>query len=54
VCSSDLKQVALELNKKLGFTHDLIHMPEDKIQQFLKNKMVDVPLESFITRVVDS
>jgi len=48
------KQVALELNKKIGFTHDLIHMPEDKIQQFLKNKMIDVPLESFITRVVGS
>jgi hypothetical protein len=48
------KQVALELNKKIGFTHDLIHMPDNQIQQFLKNKMLDVPLESFIARVVDS
>ena len=48
------KQVALELNKKIGFTHDLIHLPDNQIQQFLKNKMRDVPLESFITKVVDS
>ena len=48
------KQVALELNKKIGFTHDLIHLPDSQIQQFLKNKMRDVPLESFITKVVDS
>jgi len=47
------KQVAIELNKKIGFTHDLIHLPDNQIQQFLKDKMVDVPLESFITKVVD-
>ncbi|MDD5510379.1 MAG: CfrBI family restriction endonuclease [Dehalococcoidales bacterium] len=46
------KQVALELNNRTGFTHELTRMPEDKIQQFLKKKMIDVPLESFITKVV--
>ena len=45
------KQVAIELNRTIGFTHDLIDMPEDKVQQFLKDKMISVPLDAFITRV---
>ena len=49
-----IKQVALELNRRTGFTHDLIRMPEEKIQQFLKNKMIDVPLENFLARVVST
>jgi hypothetical protein len=47
------KLVAVELNKKLGFKHELIDMPENRIQQYLKAKMVEVPLESFITKVVE-
>ena len=47
------KQVAIELNKKIGFTHNLIDLPDNQIQQFIKDKMLEVPLESFITKVVD-
>ncbi len=48
------KQVAVELKKKIGFTHDLASMSDHQIQQFIKKKMLDMPLESFITRVVGS
>lgn len=47
------KLVAIELNNKLGFNHDLVKMPENRVQQFLKDKMLEIPLESFITKVID-
>ena len=48
------KLVAIELNKKLGFKHDLVNMPDSRIQRYLKDKMLELPLESFITKVVDT
>jgi len=48
------KLVAIELNKKLGFNHDLVNMPDSRVQRYLKDKILEVPLESFITKVVDT
>jgi len=42
------KQVAKVLHERMGFTHELVSMPDNKIGKFLQRKMMNVPLERFI------
>lgn len=42
------QQVARELNRALGFKHDLVNMKPARIEPYLKSKMRQVPLEEFI------
>ncbi len=42
------QQVARELNRVLGFEHDLVNMEQARIGRFLERKLSQVPLEDFI------
>lgn len=42
------QQVARELNRVLGFRHELVTMDEAEIGSFLQNQLQGVPLENFI------
>jgi len=42
------KHVAKVLHEKVGFTHELVDMPDNEIGKFLQRKMTGVPLERFI------
>jgi hypothetical protein len=42
------KRIALILNGLLGFQHPLITMGDDEIDDYLKEKLVEVPLRDFI------
>lgn len=42
------QQVAKELNRALGFQHDLVNMDGSQIDAFLRQKLNEVPLEQFI------
>jgi hypothetical protein len=42
------KQVVEVLHKRMGFTHELVNMPDNEIGKFLQRKMMNVPLERFI------
>jgi hypothetical protein len=42
------KQVALTLHEKLGFSHELVDMPDNTIQAFLRKEMANVPIEKYI------
>lgn len=42
------QQVAKELNRALGFQHELVDMDRSQIDAFLKRKLSEVPLEQFI------
>ncbi len=42
------KQVAKVLNQTLGFKHELIHMDDDQIEDYLVKAIRQVPLEEFI------
>jgi hypothetical protein len=42
------KQVARELNRRLGFKHPLLNMEHSEISDFLKRAISDAPLEKFI------
>lgn len=43
------QQVARELNRVLGFKHDLVDMEESKIEKFLETRLKQTPLEDFIS-----
>lgn len=45
------KLIAQVLGRTLGFKHELVEMPEADIEDFLKSKLADVPLERFIGQV---
>jgi len=42
------QQVARELNRVVGFEHELVDMAQAQIGEFLERKMEQVPLEEFI------
>jgi hypothetical protein len=42
------QQVARELNRVLGFEHDLVNMEQSHIEEFLKDKLGQAPLQDFI------
>src|SRR5262249_2150482 len=42
------KQVARELNRVMGFEHELVNMDQSQIDAYLKKKLSIVPLEKFI------
>jgi len=42
------QQVARELNRVLGFEHELVDMERNNIEEFLKRKLSQVPLEDFL------
>ena len=42
------KQVAIELMNSIGYSHKLAKMPDDEIEDYLREKMTAVPLELFI------
>jgi hypothetical protein len=42
------QHVARELNRVLGFKHELINMEPSRIEKFLERKLGQVPLEDFI------
>jgi len=42
------QQVARLLKKSLGFEHELVDMKQSQIEEYLKARLNDVPLESFI------
>jgi hypothetical protein len=42
------QQVARELNRVLGFEHDLVNMKQARIGRFLERKLSQAPLEDFI------
>ena len=42
------QQVARELNRALGFEHELVRMEQSRIGEFLERKLRAVPLEDFI------
>lgn len=42
------KDIAILLNRTLGFEHELVDMEQEKIEAFLKAKLNKVPLESFV------
>lgn len=42
------QQVARLLKKSLGFEHELVDMKQSQIEEYLKTRLNDVPLESFI------
>lgn len=42
------KLVAMELHRRIGFTHEILDMPDSKVHKFLQRKMREVPLENFI------
>jgi len=42
------KDVAILLNRTLGFEHELVNMEQENIEAFLKAKLNDVPLENFV------
>ena len=42
------QQVARELNRVLGFRHDLIDMPPAKIEEYLNRRLSSTPLGNFI------
>lgn len=45
------QQVALLLKDTLGFEHELVSMDQNKIEDYLKDKLSSVPLESFVGAV---
>jgi hypothetical protein len=42
------QQIARELNRALGFKHELVNMKPSHIEEYLKQKLIKVPLEKFI------
>lgn len=42
------QEIAILLHEKLGYEHELAHMEQAKIEDYLKEKLQTVPLESFI------
>ncbi len=44
------KQVAIELNKKIGLTHELVTMPDEDVPGYLHDKMAKLALEKFISK----
>lgn len=42
------QQVALLLKDALGFEHELVDMNQNKIEDYLKDKLTSAPLESFV------
>jgi hypothetical protein len=42
------QQVARELNRILGFKHDLVNMDQASIGEYLEYKLSQVPFEEFI------
>lgn len=48
------QSVASELRKVLGFKHDLIDMPAQEIDIYLREKINDVPLQDFIRSLPSS
>ena|SRR5579872_1342914 len=42
------QEIAVILREKLGYEHELAHMEQAKIEDYLKEKLQTVPLESFI------
>ena len=42
------KQVATELSNTIGYSHELVRMPDDKIDDYLKETIRKVPLETFL------
>ena len=42
------QQVARELNRVLGFEHELLNMKQARIGRFLERKLSQAPLEDFI------
>ncbi len=44
------KQVAIELNKRIGLTHELVTMQDEDVPIYLHDKIAQLPLESFISK----
>lgn len=42
------QQVALLLHETLGFEHELVTMPAERIEEYLKERLLSVPIESFV------
>lgn len=42
------KQVAMILNKTIGFKHELVRMNESEVDKYLRKAIRSVPLEQFI------
>lgn len=43
------QQLADVLRKRVGLQHELVGMPESKVQKYLRRRMSDVPLDTFLT-----
>lgn len=46
------KTIASILNKSIGFKHPLLSMESDEVEEYLKEKLVDVPLQDFIDKAM--
>ena len=46
------KQVAAELHKKIGLSHELVNMADRDVPNYLHTKMSQLPLEDFISKVI--
>jgi len=42
------KDIAILLNRTFGFEHELVNMEQEKIEAFLRTKLNEIPLESFV------
>ncbi len=42
------KNIAILLNRTLGFEHELVNMEQERIEAFLRTKLNEIPLESFV------
>ena len=42
------KDIAILLNRTLGYEHELVNMEQEKIEAFLRAKLNEIPLESFV------
>jgi len=43
-----VRLLAQELERKVGYQHDLAYMPDDRIEGYLRSKLAEVPIEQFI------
>ena len=43
-----IKLIAEELNKVLGYKHEILNIPNEKLPEYLNKKLKNVPVESFL------